>query len=112
MSTFHVPTFHVIDHGEDHDQYFPGQGLAWTDYKGVATGQGRTYGEAYREAIEALADSIPDDAFDGVSESASSAMWDLVDSVLCPPEMIDDQITPDEEWPHEEWSRFVSVMWK
>lgn len=45
----------VEDHGVDHCQYFPGAGLAFTDYEDCATGTGNTPREALEDALEALA---------------------------------------------------------
>lgn len=44
--------FEIINHGADHEQYFPGCGTAFSDYDHVVTGAGMDAKEAYEDAIE------------------------------------------------------------
>ncbi len=47
-----VIAYQIVDHGEDGSQYFPGCGVAFTDYDNVATGCGSSEREAAEDAIE------------------------------------------------------------
>jgi hypothetical protein len=47
--------FEVIDHGVDHEQYFPGCGVALTEFTDCATGTGESAHDALEDALESLA---------------------------------------------------------
>lgn len=51
----HVRAFEILEHGVDHAQYFQGCGTSFTEYTDVATGAGDNATEAYRDAVEQLA---------------------------------------------------------
>lgn len=55
-----VAAFQVLDHGEDGSQYFPGCGVAFTDFEHVATGVGDTASEALADALEQMARGEPE----------------------------------------------------
>ena len=44
--------FEIINHGIDHEQYFPGCGTAFSDFDVAITGVGYTSAEAYQDAVE------------------------------------------------------------
>ena len=46
--------FQVIDHGIDHEQYFPGCGVAFTRYTDAATGIGDSPREAAEDALDQI----------------------------------------------------------
>lgn len=50
-----VNGFEIVDHGVDHEQYFPGCGVAHTEYIGIATGIGDSAHEAMEDALDQLA---------------------------------------------------------
>lgn len=59
-----VRAFELEDHGTDHAQYFPGAGIALTDFEDIGTGVGNTPAEALEDALEVLSMSgwiIPED---------------------------------------------------
>ena len=47
--------FEVIDHEVDHEQYFQGCGVAWTEFTDCATGVGESAHDALEDALESLA---------------------------------------------------------
>jgi hypothetical protein len=47
--------FQLLDHGIDHAQYFPGCGVAFTEYKQCFTGCGSNCAEAINDALEQIA---------------------------------------------------------
>lgn len=47
--------YQLIDHGIDHEQYFPGCGVSFTRYNHVVTGIGNTFTEALDDALDSLA---------------------------------------------------------
>jgi hypothetical protein len=47
-----VVEYSYVDHGEDGESYFPGCGVAWTDFDEVYTGQGDSALAAAHEALE------------------------------------------------------------
>lgn len=47
--------FQVVDHGINGSQYFPGCGVAFTDYDYCQTGCGDTFAEAIDDALESMA---------------------------------------------------------
>lgn len=50
-----VSDYEVIDHGFDSEQYFQGEGLAYTEFEDIGTGIGETAQEAFEDACESLA---------------------------------------------------------
>jgi hypothetical protein len=50
-----IVEFEVRDHGIEHEQYFQGCGLAFTEFEDVATGMGDNPAEAIDDALESLA---------------------------------------------------------
>lgn len=59
-----VRAFELEDHGTDYAQYFPGAGIALTDFEDIGTGVGNTPAQALEDALEVLAMSgwsIPED---------------------------------------------------
>ncbi len=50
-----VTEWQVIDHGEQHSQYFQGCGVAFTPYDHVVTGVGSDAREALQDCIESMA---------------------------------------------------------
>lgn len=50
-----IVEFELVDHGIEHEQYFQGCGLAFTDYEDIATGCGDNPAEAIDDALESLA---------------------------------------------------------
>lgn len=63
MSTFNevlgrtVVEFEIVNHGIEHEQYFQGCGVAFTEFEDVRTGMGDNPREAVDDAIEQLAES-------------------------------------------------------
>lgn len=96
----------IVDHGEDHAQYFPGCGVSGTRYSHVATGIGVTFGEALDDAIEQMVTNPGD--HDEWTEKDLEHIRDWVFRTVTPD---DDQTTSDNEWPHNEWWRYVSIRW-
>ena len=47
--------YELLDHGQDHSQYFQGCGTAYTDYDNATTGIGDTPAEALEDCIEQIA---------------------------------------------------------
>jgi hypothetical protein len=64
-----VNAFKIVDHGVDHEQYFPGCGVACTEYIGVATGVGDSAHEAMEDALDQLA--MMDWEVDGIKNDLS-----------------------------------------
>ena len=50
-----IKKFELIDHGIEHEQYFRGCGLSFTEYDAIATGCGNNPAEAIDDALEGLA---------------------------------------------------------
>lgn len=50
-----ITEYEIVDHGIDHEQYFQGCGVAFTDFDDVATGAGNDALEAIDDALEQLA---------------------------------------------------------
>ena len=50
-----VVAFEVVDHGSEHEQFFQGCGIAFTEFEECATGTGTTAREAFDDALEGLA---------------------------------------------------------
>jgi hypothetical protein len=50
-----ITSYRIVEHGIDHDQYFPGHGTTNTEYIECATGIGDTPQEALEDALEQLA---------------------------------------------------------
>ena len=50
-----IQAFEVINHGVEHEQYFPGCGLSHTPYEAIATGCGDSFAEAVADALAGLA---------------------------------------------------------
>jgi hypothetical protein len=50
-----IQEFEIVDHGIQHEQYFQGCGLAFTEYDDIATGIGSNPAEAFQDALEQLA---------------------------------------------------------
>lgn len=48
------PEFEIVDHGFEHSQYFQGCGVAYTNYRHVATGVGSTPLEALDDATDQI----------------------------------------------------------
>lgn len=61
-----IAEFELVDHGIDHEQYFQGCGVAYTDFTDVATGIGDNPAEAIEDALESLAQNDWD--MDGIDE--------------------------------------------
>lgn len=55
MTPIKVTDYQLIDHGIDGAQYFPGCGVAFTDYDHCATGNGDTFQEALDDCLESIA---------------------------------------------------------
>jgi hypothetical protein len=64
-----VNAFEIVDHGVDHEQYFPGCGVACTEFISVATGIGDSAHEAMEDALEQLA--MMDWDVDGIKNDLS-----------------------------------------
>lgn len=47
-----VIKFEIVDHGFEHEQYFQGCGVAFTEYDTVYTGAGETPADALEDALE------------------------------------------------------------
>jgi hypothetical protein len=57
--------YEIINHGPEHEQYFQGCGVAFTDFDIVSTGIGDNAKEAYEDAVEMLyQDDIDSDSLD------------------------------------------------
>lgn len=52
-----ITEFELVDHGIDHEQYFQGCWVAFTQFTNVATGIGNNPAEAIDDALEMLASS-------------------------------------------------------
>ena len=50
-----IGNFQLVDHGIEHEQYFQGCGVAWTEFIDVATGIGSNPAEAIDDCLEQLA---------------------------------------------------------
>lgn len=50
-----VTDYELLDHGVDHAQYFPGCGVAYTQFDYVQTGAGENFSEALNDALEMIA---------------------------------------------------------
>ena len=75
----------VINHGVDHEQYFPGCGIAFTSYDDVATGIGDTSESAYEDALDSLAQAGWDvDALPSAQEQGLGT--ETVENVIQPSE--------------------------
>ena len=46
--------YQIINHGMDHEQYFPGCGCACTPYDRCVTGCGESAAEAYQDALDCV----------------------------------------------------------
>lgn len=96
-----VRAFELEDHGTDHAQYFPGAGIALTDFEDIGTGVGNTPAQALEDALEVLAMSgwnIPEDVERELREElgpAEHAERDYVSELES--EGIEDAL-PREEW--------------
>lgn len=52
--------YEIINHGVDNSQYFQGCGTSFTSFEHVTTGCGSSYKEALDDALESMAQSLPD----------------------------------------------------
>ena len=52
MTTETTRKYEIINHGAENQQYFQGQGTAFTEFDAVATGTGDNEVEAYNDAVE------------------------------------------------------------
>ncbi len=60
-----ITSFQVVDHGIEHEQYFQGCGVAFTEYDECVTGCGDNFAEALDDALESIAqDNIDVDALE------------------------------------------------
>ena len=50
-----VNEYEIVDHGIEHEQYFQGCGVSFTEFTDIATGCGNDYAEALDDALEMLA---------------------------------------------------------
>ena len=50
-----IGAFEIVDHGIDHSQYFPGCGVAFTNFDYVVTGIGDNPAEAIDDCLEQIA---------------------------------------------------------
>lgn len=50
-----IAAFELVDHGIEHESYFQGCGVAFTEYETCATGMGDNPAEAIDDALEQLA---------------------------------------------------------
>lgn len=94
-----VTVWEIVDHGVDHAQYFPGQGVCNTEFTDVATGTGATYVEALDDTIEQLATG----GWDVDLLAAAEAMHPDADT-------FEIGLEDDEEEPNNEVWYYVSVM--
>ena len=50
-----ITKFEIIDHGVDHEQYFQGCGVAFTEFDQCYTGIGESKTEAFNDALDQIA---------------------------------------------------------
>jgi len=50
-----IEGYQLVDHGIDHAQYFPGCGVAFTEYEVCYTGCGSNFAEAIEDVLDQIA---------------------------------------------------------
>ena len=50
-----IDDYQLVDHGIDHAQYFPGCGVAFTEYYEVYTGCGSNFAKAIEDVLDQIA---------------------------------------------------------
>lgn len=101
-----VTAWEVIDHGIEHEQYFVGCGIAFTEYADVATGIGDNAQEALDDALESLAQcgyEISDDDAELMAE-------ELEDTDSSVSELVSDSANTHEDYDSHHY--YVSVRIK
>ena len=69
-----IKAFRIYDLGVDHEQYFPGRGVAGSEWTGVAVGVGDSANEAGDDALEYLAQA---EDVDGIPPALEVAVKEL-----------------------------------
>ena len=92
-----VLLYEIIDHGVEHEQYFQGCGVAFTEFEEVFTGTGDSPHEALEDALE----------------QAAMADWDVVgiENGLSPSSDIPEPEEGEEDCPCEIW-HYASIRLK
>ena len=109
-NTIEALKFEIICHGEDGSQYFPGCGVAFTDFDYVVTGCASNKGEAFADAIEQIACCSGHDNASLIAktiESSEEAQEYIAD------EAFEDSATMEEANASEDsdWYFYVSIRW-
>lgn len=50
-----ISAYQIVDHGIEHEQYFQGCGVSYTEYEDCYTGIGQTLWEALDDALDIMA---------------------------------------------------------
>lgn len=96
-----ILTFRVLDHGCDHEQYFPGCGVSFTQYEACVTGIGDSAKEAANDALEQLYEAVP---CDNLAVCDAEALQSACDAQS---DAIDTGDSTDPGWWH-----YVSIQWR
>jgi hypothetical protein len=106
-------SYQVLDHGWDGDSYFPGCGVAYTEFTHVVTGRGYCAREALDDAMDLLAqdEHAPPEADVDHIEQETAGGYALTGACdqdpLCPGEHGD----CDCACHNPEWAYRVSIRW-
>jgi hypothetical protein len=85
MSRKTITEYDIITHGVDWPDYFPGCGLAFTNYDDVATGIGNSEREAAEDALDQLAQANWDtDSNPGLAAEVNALSDDdeIIDEII------------------------------
>jgi hypothetical protein len=98
----HKMKYEILDHGVKNPQYFQGCGTSFTKFDNVVTGIGASYKEALGDAIDSMAQSLPN----GIEIPAElTAEYKTADDTITIPALEDDDDGDSELWYH------VSIRW-
>jgi hypothetical protein len=75
-----IKAFQIYDCGVDHEQYFPGRGVAGSEWTGVVVGVGDSANEAGDDALEYLAQAEDVDGVPPVLENEAKELSAKMDA--------------------------------
>ena len=92
-----IKEFRIVNHGADHESYFPGHGVSFTRFAHCVTGCGESPWQAFRDALEQMACGfdIPEkEELDTIEHCEDAGM-----------------LSDECDLTNEDWYYYVSIDW-
>src|SRR5690606_3915173 len=107
-----ITDYEIIDHGADHEQFFPGCATAFSRFSFVVTGAGDTPRDAVEDALNRMADvgDLDDDCPAGgclLMEASSMSRESEIPDVMPG----DGTEEAPEGYPNPYWHHYVSIRY-